>query len=508
MDPMREQPPQSQEQGVEIPREYHHYPNRPLSPIIEESSAELSHNRKRVREGEVTHYETSEDDREWKRLQMLDSHDTVEIAATEANTETAAGEETNHVDGSHEEAVPLEAAHEEAEEAGHEGANNEGTGVLEASEEETATQIATPLWNFYAVFDSDDEDVEEGDILHSGSAYQSTSASPSPPSEFDRAPSMSPAPGADASFFVLPKDRWPAEPKSAQYRDALWSIVYNKNKTFMWEFHEGLAKRSLDLCNELLGRAQLPPRASLFDDDVIHEISVRCQRRNETRIFRDITPLIAPSAELVALRGDKELDILCESANEIWTYSQQLLQYQPQPSYSVGFKALAFTELQFTKVTEFFEERCTSETSPIMGTSHMFFPCFSCEIGSFEIARRQNTHNMTIGMRAVVDLFRGVKRESEVHRQILAFSISHDSCEAEIVAHYPVILGETTEFYQQVIASFVFTDSRFDKWMAYRFTKNMYEAWMPAQFQWICSAIDQLPEGWSCGKDIGQREFV
>jgi hypothetical protein len=218
--------------------------------------------------------------------------------------------------------------------------------------------------------------------------------------------------------------------------------------------------------------------------------------------------LIAPSAELIALRGDKELDILCESANEIWTYSQQLLQYQPQPSYSVGFKALAFTELQFTKVTEFFEDRCTSETSPIMGTSHMFFPCFSCEIGSFEITRRQNTHNVTIGMRAVVDLFRGVKREAEVHRQILAFSISHDSCEAEIVAHYPVILGETTEFYQQVIASFIFTDSRFDKWTAYRFTKNMYEVWMPAQFQWICSAINQLPDGWSCGKDIGQREFV
>ncbi|PON29482.1 hypothetical protein TGAM01_v201731 [Trichoderma gamsii] len=506
MDPMPEQPRQSQEQGVEILREYHPYPSRPLSPIIEESSAELPHNRKRVREGEVALYETSEDDREWKRQQMLDSHDTAETAATEANT---ASEETNHVDGSHDEAEPLEAEYEEAshEEAGHEEADNEGTDVLE-SVEEAATQIATPLWNYYAVVDSDDEDVEDEDILHSGSAYQSTSASPSPPSEFDRTPSMTPAPEANASLFVLPKDRWPAEPKSAQYRDALWSIVYNKNKTFMWEFHEGLAEGSLGLCKELLGREQLPPRVSVFDDDVIHEISVRCQRRNETRVFRDITPLIAPSAELVALRGNKELDILCESANEIWTYSQQLLQYQPQPSYSVGFKALAFTELQFTKVTEFFEDRCTSETSPIMGTSHMFFPCFSCEIGSFEITRRQNTHNMTIGMRAVVDLFRGVKRESDVHRQILAFSISHDSCEAEIVAHYPVILGETTEFYQQIIASFVFTDSRFDKWMAYRFTKNMYEVWMPAQFQWICSAIDQLPEGWSCGKDIGQREFV
>lgn len=492
---------QSQEQGVEILREYHPYPSRPLSPIIEESSAELLHNRKRDREGEAALYETSEDGRERKRQQMLDSHDIVETVATEANTETIAGDETNRVDGSHEEAATPEAGHGQA---GHEAAGNEEMDVVEGVEE-AATQIATPMWSFYA---PDDEDVEDENILRSESACQSTSASPSPPSEFDRVSSMTPAPDADSGLFVLPKDRWHAEPKGAQYRDALWSIVYDKNKTFMWEFHEGLAEGSLGLCKELLEREQLPPRVSLFDDDVIHEISVRSQRRNETRVFRDITPLIAPSAELVALRGDKALDILCESANEIWTYSQQLLQYQPQPSYSVGFKALGFTELQFTKVTEFFEDRCTSETSPIMGTSHMFFPCFSCEIGSFEITRRQNTHNMTIGMRAVVDLFRGVKRESEVHRQILAFSISHDSCEAEIVAHYPVILGETTEFYQQVIASFVFTDSRFDKWTAYRFTKNMYEIWMPAQFQWICSAINQLPDGWSCGKDIGQREFV
>lgn len=505
MESFKEQPPQSQEKGVDILREYHPYPKRPLSPIIEESSAEIPHNRKRVRGSPATVYDTPEDDREWKRQQISDSRDTVETTAVEANAETIVSEETTRMEGSYEEAAPIEAVHEEA---GREQTDGEETGIREASVEEATTQIATPLENFYAVFDSDDEDVADEDILHSESAYQSTSASTSPPSEFDRVSTMSPASEIDVSFFVLPKDRWPKEHKSVQYRDALWSLVYNYHRTFMWEYPEGLAEGSLGLCKELLEREQLPPRVSLFDAEVIHETSVRVERRNETMIFRDITPLIAPSAELMALRGDEQLDILCESTNEIWTYSQELLRYQPQPSYSVGFKALAFTELQFTKVTEFFEDRCTSETSPIMGTSHMFFPCFSCEIGCLETARRQNVHNMTIGMRAVVDLFRGVNREAEVHRQVLAFSISHDHCQAEIVAHYPVILGETTEYYQQVIAYFVFTDSSYDKWTAYRFTKNMYEVWMPARFQWICSAINQLPDGWSCGKDIGQREFV
>jgi hypothetical protein len=32
-----------------------------------------------------------------------------------------------------------------------------------------------------------------------------------------------------------------------------------------------------------------------------------------------------------------------------------------------------------------------------------------------------------------------------------------------------------------------------DKWTAYRFTKNVYDTWMPEHFKNICSAIDQLP---------------
>jgi hypothetical protein len=32
-----------------------------------------------------------------------------------------------------------------------------------------------------------------------------------------------------------------------------------------------------------------------------------------------------------------------------------------------------------------------------------------------------------------------------------------------------------------------------EKWTAYRFTKNVYDIWMPKHFENICSAIDQLP---------------
>ncbi|KAM0267466.1 hypothetical protein ACHAQH_010108, partial [Verticillium albo-atrum] len=60
----------------------------------------------------------------------------------------------------------------------------------------------------------------------------------------------------------------------------------------------------------------------------------------------------------------------------------------------------------------------------------MYFPFLTCEVkcgaAALDVADRQNAHSMTLAVRAVVELFRLMKREDEVDRQILGFSISHD----------------------------------------------------------------------------------
>jgi hypothetical protein len=101
---------------------------------------------------------------------------------------------------------------------------------------------------------------------------------------------------------------------------------------------------------------------------------------------------------------------------------------------------------------------------------------------------------MTLAVRGIVELFRAVKREDEVNRKILAFSVSHDHRSVRLYGHYPVISGKDVKYYRHPIHDFSFTalDGR-DKWTAYRFTKNVYDTWMPAHFKNICSAIDQLP---------------
>ena len=49
---------------------------------------------------------------------------------------------------------------------------------------------------------------------------------------------------------------------------------------------------------------------------------------------------------------------------------------------------------------------------------------------------------MTYAVRGVVELYRAVKREKELHREILAFSISHDHRSVRIYGHYAIIEEE------------------------------------------------------------------
>jgi hypothetical protein len=63
-----------------------------------------------------------------------------------------------------------------------------------------------------------------------------------------------------------------------------------------------------------------------------------------------------------------------------------------------------------------------------------------------------------------------------------------------IYGHYPIIDGNKTTFYRHPIHhfSFIALDGK-EKWTAYKFTKNVYDIWMPTHLKRICSVIDKLP---------------
>ena len=127
----------------------------------------------------------------------------------------------------------------------------------------------------------------------------------------------------------------------------------------------------------------------------------------------------------------------------------------------------------------------------------MYFPFFACEakcgMGELDVADKQNAHSMTMAVRGIVELFKKVNREDELHRRILAFSISHDATIVKIYGHYALIKDCAAKFYRHPIHSFDYTaQNGKDKWTAYQFTKNVYFEFMPTLHTLICSAIDQI----------------
>ena len=299
---------------------------------------------------------------------------------------------------------------------------------------------------------------------------------------------------------TTPSDQQPREAKSAPYANPSYATILGTKGSYMGESDLDIVDASKRLYQTLLEREQTVPADSLFRDDLFKKACRKIQDKNEARVVQDITRLIVPSAETLATYGATHLDSLIESVNEGWNSAIPVYGPRPQPDYSVGFGRSAFTEDQLKKLEPFVGDILfgSKYTSHFMATWQMYFPFLTCEVKcgavALDVADRQNAHSMTLAVRGIVELFRLVKREKELHREILAFSISHDHQTVRIYGHYPVIDGKDTKYYRHTIRKFFLTElDGKEKWTAYKFTKNVYNIWMPTHFERICSVIDKLP---------------
>ncbi|KAF5128594.1 hypothetical protein E5D57_009535 [Metarhizium anisopliae] len=297
---------------------------------------------------------------------------------------------------------------------------------------------------------------------------------------------------------TTPSDQRPREEKSAPYQDSRYETLLVTKGVFMHKSKLDITSGSKTLCENLLENNQPVPENSLFDNDRFESTCQKIHSRNKARIIQDISRLIVPSAESLATMGAIHLKNLVETVNEGWDNSIPLTGTRPQPDYAVGFRRDAFTEDQLNKLSPFVGDFIAGDLSFFMATYYMYFPFLACEVNcgtaALDDGDRQNAHTVTLAARGIVELFRLVNREEELHRQILSFSISHDYCSVRLYGYYPVIDGKDTKYFRHLIHRFDFTalDGK-EKWTAYRFTKNIYDLWMPEHFKKICSAIDQLP---------------
>ena len=298
--------------------------------------------------------------------------------------------------------------------------------------------------------------------------------------------------------------------KCAPYRHPLFQRQLKECGSFMDDHELGITAESEKLCQQLLKVPQPTPQHTLFsDDELFKKTCRRIKGENETKVVRDISQLIVPSAEILADKGAKRLAILRETTNACWANSIPFINLptsrsrsgpgpRPQPDFGLGFDRDAFNQEQLRKLQPFLGD-LLADSSFFAATYQMYFPFLTSEVkcgdGELDVADRQNAYAQSVILRGLHSLFQLVGREKELHREMNGFSISHNDEDVRIWGHYPIIDGKDVKFYRHLISKFIFVPSGEgdQRWKAYKFVKNVYDLWLPKHFERICSVIDMLP---------------
>ena len=283
--------------------------------------------------------------------------------------------------------------------------------------------------------------------------------------------------------------------KSRRYEQILKSVGIYMGQP---EPHLRATKVDKALCRELLNKEQPVPKDSLFNDDLFEWTLEDISNRNEARVIQDIGRLIVPAPEEMARRGATQLKHLIETVDESWIKSIPLIKGpRPQPDFAVGLKSSAFTSDQLKKLQPSIGDWQT--TSRLVATDEMYFPFLTAEVKcgneALNVADRQNAHSAAVAANAVVELYRLVSRQDELHQKILTFSVSHDHQAVKIYGHYALIKGKETTFYRHLIHHFsLISRDGEERWTAYKFTLSVYHDFRRIHHERITSAADQLPD--------------
>ncbi|KZF19256.1 hypothetical protein L228DRAFT_286106 [Xylona heveae TC161] len=290
--------------------------------------------------------------------------------------------------------------------------------------------------------------------------------------------------------------RRPSEAKSIAYRDANYEEWLQVHAGFyMIEHALRISEKSENLCNKLLETKHMPPTRTIFSDETFEEACQRLQGKNEARIVQDIARLLVPSADALATFSDTRFEVLVESVDEGWSNSIQVTNPRPQPDYAVGFRETAFTPEQLKKLKPALGHPLYQ--SHFMATYYMCFPFLTseakCGTAGLGLADRQNAHSMTLAVRGIVELFKLAKRENELNREILTFSVSHDDRAVMLYGYYPIINESQFTIHRHLIRSFDIQDlDGKEKWTAYGFTIEVYNESLNLLDK-LRSVIDELP---------------
>ncbi|KAK5086193.1 hypothetical protein LTR70_007438 [Exophiala xenobiotica] len=255
-------------------------------------------------------------------------------------------------------------------------------------------------------------------------------------------------------------------------------------------------EESKSFCRSLLQSTYPEPQHTAFPLPEFLSVWQRVQKRNEARVYRDLTPLLVPSPELLWASGHQELEHVAEEISVEWTRCKTLGGPRPKPDLAVGIAPSAFDEEEKAKL-----KNHTAFERATLFTDNIYFPFLLCEAkcGDEGISRadRQNIQSSSVAVNAIIQLFRAVDetKVADLSGQILVFSVSHDNLLVKLYGHFANIDGDKLAFYRYPVASFVlnFEESQGRK-RTHDFVREIYHSFYPAHLKRIRDALAAMDD--------------
>lgn len=242
------------------------------------------------------------------------------------------------------------------------------------------------------------------------------------------------------------------------------------------------------LCDDLKERDYSPPRGPSFGRDRLLKMLKLVRFRNEARVFRDITPLVIPSPELLSIDGYPGMDQMSEAINAEWTQCNTISGPRPKPDFAIGISSTAFTEDEKEKLLFSHTSAC-----PNLFPENMYYPFLICEVkGSdraIQEAERQSMHSASIAVRAVVQLYQNISAANEVDRKILAFSVSHNNTTVNIFGHFATVEEQKLTFFRCCLYT---GNLAADFAKPYNIVRAIYDVFFPQHLARIKVALDRM----------------
>ncbi len=167
----------------------------------------------------------------------------------------------------------------------------------------------------------------------------------------------------------------------------------------------------------LLNLKQTVSQNSLFHDDLFDKTCKSMLDRNEVMIVWNISSLICLSAQVLRIYDVKHLKNLIENVNEDWTDSIVIKSSLSKSNYSVEFRWFVFINEQLKKLNSLIDS--VFNNFFFVAIYQMYFSFLTCKmkcnVATFNIVNHQNAHSMIIVVRALVQLYKAVKRKKELH---------------------------------------------------------------------------------------------